>query len=136
MLFSKGTDYSILIMGYLSSLTSNELKSKSQISEKLNLPREFVSQLLQRLHNAGLIHAVRGRSGGYKLRTSPKNITLKDVVEAIDGKLQTVDCLSEHAKGCNRVGFCTPIIKELYLLEEKINKNLELINLSKMKVTV
>jgi Rrf2 family protein len=136
MIFSKATDYSILIIGYLSSLTSDVLESKVQISENLDLPRAFVSKLLQQLHNAGLIHSVRGRNGGYKLTKSPENITLKDVMEAIDGKLHMVECLSEHSEGCRRARLCNPVVKELMFIEEKINKNLDSLNFSQMKITV
>jgi Rrf2 family protein len=56
-----------------------------QITSNHEIPAQFLAQILQQLKSAGLIASTRGASGGYQLARAPENITLWDVVIAIEG---------------------------------------------------
>ncbi|MFZ0427214.1 MAG: Rrf2 family transcriptional regulator [Acidobacteriota bacterium] len=62
-----------------------------EIAEKRQIPLKFLEQILIQLRNAGLVKSVRGASGGYLLARPPEKITLKEVVEAVEGELNIVD---------------------------------------------
>ena len=54
---------------------------------------KYLEQILRPLRVAGLIQAVRGKQGGYVLARPPQSITLKDVLEILDGSAAPVDCV-------------------------------------------
>ncbi len=64
MVISKGADYAILAVGYLASSTDNvnsRLVSQSELVANLNLPKEFLSQILHKLKAGGILQSVRGK---------------------------------------------------------------------------
>ena len=65
------------------------------ISEQQNIPKRFLEQILNDLRAAGILESRRGISGGYRLRLSPEQITLAEVIRLIDGPLAPVSCVSE-----------------------------------------
>jgi Rrf2 family protein len=78
------------------------LKSIAQaeaVSEK------YLGQLIIPLKNAGLLHAVRGAHGGYRLGRSPTDITIKEIVEVLEGRIALVECVP-HSTYCQRIDDC------------------------------
>jgi len=63
-----------------------------EIGEKQNLPVTYLEQLMLTLRKAGLVNATRGAKGGYMLARSPKDISLIEIVEALEGPLDIADC--------------------------------------------
>ena len=66
-----------------------------EIAEKRHIPLKFLEQILIQLRNAGLVKSVRGAAGGYLLARAPDKISLKEVVEAVEGELNIVDAKLE-----------------------------------------
>jgi Rrf2 family protein len=66
-----------------------------EISDKQNIPKRFLEQILNDLKSAGLVESKRGVAGGYRLRRSPEKITLAEIVRHIEGPLAPVSCVSE-----------------------------------------
>ncbi len=64
-----------------------------EIAESLRVSEAHLAKLLQRLMRLGLVSSVRGPGGGYSLARSPEEITLLDIVEAIEGPLDAIDCI-------------------------------------------
>ena len=98
MKISKGADYALLAVGYLASSSNGDqgkLVNKSELVTKLDLPKEFLSQILQRLKASGLLRSVRGKYGGYMLTKPVTDITFLEVIEALDGKLSMVQCFDD-----------------------------------------
>ena len=77
----------------------NEIAQKEDVSEK------YLSQLVIQLRAAGLIRSIRGAKGGYLLAKAPSTISLKDIVETMEGGLNIVDCLGE-SKSCSKSEKC------------------------------
>jgi len=63
-----------------------------EIAEKQNLPAAYLEQLMLTLRKAALVNATRGAKGGYALARDPKAITLAQVIEALEGRLDIADC--------------------------------------------
>ena len=66
------------------------------ISQRQNIPKRFLEQILNDLKSAGIVQSKRGVAGGYRLRKPPDQITLAAVVRHIDGMLAPVSCVSER----------------------------------------
>jgi len=76
-----------------------EIAKREEISEK------YLSNLVNPLKAMGLVEATRGVHGGYVLGKAPTEITMKEIIEVLEGPLCLVDCV-EKPVACNRVPFC------------------------------
>jgi len=70
-----------------------EPMSVPQISAVENIPSTFLEQIFVRLRRAGLVNSIRGKKGGYTLALPPDEITVLDVIEAVEGKYGLAKCL-------------------------------------------
>ncbi len=81
------------------------LVSLAEIAEHDGLPLAYLEHLVARLRKAGLIESRRGSRGGYMLARAPQEITMAEVVEALEGSIAPIECISENADGsvvCSR----------------------------------
>jgi Rrf2 family transcriptional regulator, iron-sulfur cluster assembly transcription factor len=85
VIFSKKCEYGIRAVLYLAALRSDEVIKVDIISRELNIPKEFISKILQSLREHGIIESLKGKSGGFNLAKPSSKIKLIDIVEAIDG---------------------------------------------------
>lgn len=73
--------YAVRAMGYLASQPDDVLVLSSTIAKEMKIPANFLSKILNRLSQAGLIQAVRGRNGGVSLAKNASQIKIRDVVD-------------------------------------------------------
>ena len=73
--------YAVRAMGFLATQKAEEPILSRTIAREMDIPKNFLSKILNRLVQAGLIHSVRGRNGGFVLSTSPSKIRIRDVVD-------------------------------------------------------
>ena len=78
-----------------------DIAKSQQISEK------YISRLVIALRKAGMIRSVRGVNGGFHIAMKPEDITLLDVIEAMEGPLSIVDCVTMPGK-CSHSKNCAP----------------------------
>jgi len=86
------------------------------IAEKENLSVRYLEHLIPPLKSARLIHSIRGARGGYTLAKTPVEITLKDIIRALEGPLSPSECV-ESPEVCDRSGFC--ITRDIWVELEK-----------------
>lgn len=85
-MFSKACELGIKAMIYLASCREKgTLVSLKEIHEKINSPEAFTAKILQQLVRHRLLYSVRGPNGGFRLLLAPDEITLQQIVIAIDG---------------------------------------------------
>ena len=81
--------------------------SVRDIAERTGLPQPYLEQILLALKGAGLVRSKRGVGGGYVLARSPEQITLGQIVSAVDGPIQAGDFGEPHQNGaCDHEGQC------------------------------
>jgi len=85
VIFSKKCEYGLQAVLLLASRQSEEIVPAEEIAKKLNIPKEFVSKILQSLTESGLVYSRKGKAGGFAMAKDPKAIRLIDIVTAIDG---------------------------------------------------
>jgi FeS assembly SUF system regulator len=95
---TKLTDYASVVLTVLAS-TPDTVMSASGLAERAGLEVPTVAKVLKPLAHAGLVHAFRGASGGYRLARAAADITLVEIVEAMEGPLAMTEC-SVHAGQC------------------------------------
>lgn len=91
------TRYALKALGILSERGLQQTTLIADIAEREAIPRKFLEAILRELRQHGLLVAQRGRGGGYRLRKPPEEITLAEVIRALDGPLAPVPCLSRTA---------------------------------------
>jgi Rrf2 family protein len=99
MQITRQADYAVRAIYYLSILGVDKRASTSQIAKEQHIPPSFLAKIISQLSVAGLLHTSRGARGGVSLARDPKDITMRDVVEAIDGPIQLNECVND-AHGC------------------------------------
>jgi Rrf2 family protein len=77
----------------------------AEIAARQHIPEPYLDQLLTTLRRAGFIRSVRGPQGGHELIREPSEIRMREVVEALEGSLNPIDCL-DAASVCSRAGGC------------------------------
>jgi FeS assembly SUF system regulator len=101
---SKLTDYAIVILAHLArdenTLTAQALAARSRV------PLPTVSKLCKELSRAGLLQSHRGRHGGYSLTRAPEQISVAEVVEALEGPIALTECGSPSADPCGIEPYC------------------------------
>lgn len=97
MQITRQADYALRAMIYLSKIEPNQRAATSRIAELQHIPPSFLAKIISQLSIAGLIHTSRGARGGVSLARPPENISVLEVVEAIDGPIALNEC--SHANG-------------------------------------
>jgi Rrf2 family iron-sulfur cluster assembly transcriptional regulator len=100
MKITQEADYGLRVILYLSKLEYGAKVDAATIAEHEDLPLRFLLKLLRKLIAPGIIKSYRGVNGGYSLNKLPQEITLKDVIEAIDGPICVNRCVLDPAY-CN-----------------------------------
>jgi Rrf2 family protein len=93
MLFSKACQYAIRAMTYLAKRKLHEACSIQEISRETGAPTPFLSKIISTLSRSRLIEARRGPHGGATLGRPPDQITVGDILEAIDGPFDKSRCV-------------------------------------------
>ena len=88
--------YGIHAMYDLALNASGGPQSIKAIAEREGIPEAYLEQLIAPLKRAGLVISTRGAQGGYTLARAPEEITVGDVLRALEGGLNLVDCLDEE----------------------------------------
>ena len=85
VIFSKKCEYGLQAVLYLAAKEQGCVCPAEEIAVKLQIPKEFVSKILQNLTESGIVDSKKGKSGGFLLAKHPSKIRLIDIVAAIDG---------------------------------------------------
>ena len=99
MQITRQADYALRAMFYLSKLEPSVRAATSLIADEQRIPPSFLAKIISQLSIAGLIHTSRGARGGVSLARPPENISILEVVEAIDGPLTLNEC-THSIDGC------------------------------------
>ncbi|MDO5724810.1 MAG: Rrf2 family transcriptional regulator [Tissierellia bacterium] len=94
------TDYAFRLVLYLSTFPGKVI-SAPILADKLCITERFTLRILRKLNLAGITTALRGPYGGYKINRDPKDITMYDVVKAINGDIE-INCCTQADPYCSR----------------------------------
>jgi len=129
---SRMADYGILVLTALAKRAEGGPSSANALAEATTLPMPTVSQILKTLNKAGLVAARRGAHGGYLLHQQPTDISLRQIIEAIDGPIALTHCLRPNDEPCDLAAVCG-MRPELAQVNTDIREALEKVKLDHLK---
>ena len=105
MEISRRADYGVRVIIDLAALPKDGRVSTSEIADRQNIPGPFLAKIISQLSLSGLVSTYRGSGGGVSLTRPASEISLLQVIEALDGPLQLNRCAIEP-EACPRTGHC------------------------------
>lgn len=95
MQITRQADYAVRAVLYLAGLNNGRRAPTSEIAREQRIPPSFLAKIVSQLSVAGVVQTSRGARGGVTLARSPGDITLLEVIEAIDGPILLNECVED-----------------------------------------
>nr|WP_295900151.1 Rrf2 family transcriptional regulator [uncultured Bdellovibrio sp.] len=93
MVLRNQVEWALHCCSVLTGLPPDQYISTKDLAEFHGVPKEYLSKALQSLAQAGLVQTTLGPTGGYRLAKHPKDISFLDIVEAVEGRRRTFNCM-------------------------------------------
>lgn len=105
MQITRAGEYAVLGLMCLARRPSGSVVMIDEVSREEKIPKSFAAKIFQSLVKAGLVRSNRGAGGGFTLQKGPADITVLEIIEAIEGKIAFQRCLTEPTS-CEHIGGC------------------------------
>ena len=106
MKLKKATDYAFVILAHLGTIPDGESTNSKEVAKECKIPERFLANIVHSLSKSGIIETRKGMKGGISLAKDSSKITLRDVIEAIEGNIGFVDCQKSKGK-CHIENVCS-----------------------------
>jgi Rrf2 family protein len=116
----------------IANISENEPVSITSIASRQKISERYLEQLMSKLKKAGIINSIRGANGGYILAKAPEDVSVGDILRALEGDLVLVDCLgASNEENCGFVDTCaTKYVWQR--ISDSINQTVEDIKLNQL----
>lgn len=125
-LLNRDVDYAVRALAYMAKANKPTV-SVTGMHGAVGVTRPFLRKILQKLHRAGILQAVKGKGGGFALARRPETITLKQLTDTLQGPLKLNDCLFKK-RLCHDHAAC-PLRHRVAALERRLTADIEGITL-------
>ena len=119
---SKKAEYAFMATIYLASHSGNEYPTAKEIADNYKIPFQLVAKILQSLAKNNIVISFQGVKGGYKLNKNPDEISLIDIIKAVETNYKLTECMLEggDTSNCTLVD-CCKIRDPLVEIQRKID---------------
>lgn len=130
---SKKSEYAFMAAKYMAMKSKGSYVTAKEISDNFSISFELVAKVLQKMVKNNLIMSYQGAKGGYVLKKNPFEITLMDLVKAVESKHNITECISNDPtiKECSHIN-CCKIRNPLIEIQRKIDLVFEETKLSQI----
>ena len=120
---SKKAEYALMAARYMVLNNHGSCVTAKEIAENYSISYELVSKVLQKLAKMELINSYQGAKGGYSFSKDPNDISLTELISAVDSEYKITTCFKEksNASDCSHID-CCKIREPLSLVQQKIDK--------------
>ena len=133
MQITRQADYALRAIIYLARLDDNDRAPTSRIAKEQAIPSSFLAKIVSQLSIAGIINTSRGANGGVSLARAAEEISVLDVIQAIDGPIFLNEC-TEDAETCPFKNSCP--LREIWCKARKeLMKTLSSATFSRANIT-
>ncbi len=127
---TKQADYGIVLMSRMAA-EPGRLYTAGALAAETHLPAPTVSKILKLLAREGLLASQRGVKGGYLLARAPGELSVAEVIAALEGPIAITECIDETPGLCRQEAFC-PTRGNWHRINRAIRRALEAITLAEM----
>lgn len=103
---SKMTDYGVLLMSELAK-QANAVQRAPDLSTITHIPQTTVRKVMTTLIQANMVESVRGANGGYRLQRTPESISVRELIQCLEGHVALTDCEISGEKACGQSTVCS-----------------------------
>jgi len=103
-LINRDVDYAARALVFMARANKPTV-SVAKMREQVGVTGPFLRKIMQKLHKAGIVHAVKGKGGGFALARNPENISLRLLIDVLQGRLALNDCVFRQ-KICQHHAAC------------------------------
>ncbi len=116
MLISTKGRYALRVLVDMAEHQADGYVTLKEIAERQEISEKYLESLVKPLVQEGIVTGLRGKGGGYRLASSPENVSVSQVLSIMEGTLAPVACLEAGSPPCGRVQNCRtlPVWKGLY----------------------
>ena len=93
MQITQTADYAVRTVWYLAMHRGGGPTAAAAIAKEMTIPADYISKVVEALSRAGLVESVPGRNGGARLARDPKELSMLEIVEAVDGPVTLNRCV-------------------------------------------
>ena len=101
---TRKVEYALIALRHMQLKESKELTSTKEIATRYGVPQQLLAKTLQHMARDGILEAVQGSAGGYRVATNLDKISMKDFFEKWEGPLGMMDCYFDS--DCIQIGAC------------------------------
>ena len=105
MRLAKASEYAIRCVLYLSVQKKGVVASRNEIADAMDIPRDFLTKIAQQLCRSNIIEIIQGSRGGFRLKVSPQDLNLLDVIETMMGEIFLNKC-AIRPESCSNASTC------------------------------
>jgi FeS assembly SUF system regulator len=127
---TKTTDYGIVLLTYMADDPERRYNAP-ELAHEVQLPLPMVSKILKILARDGLLASHRGVNGGYALSRPPRQITVSEIITALEGPIAITECIDDGPGECVQEAVC-PLRSNWQLINAAIRGALDGLRLSDM----
>ena len=109
MIVSTKGRYALRVMVCFAQRGGEEYIPLKEIAEAEGISQKYLESIMTTLSKAGLVDAVHGKGGGYRLNRKPEEYTVGSILKLTEGSLRTVSCTAEGAAACSRSECCNAL---------------------------
>ena len=132
--FSKKVEYALIALMDLAELNEEIPVTAKTVAQHYQIPYELLGKVMQRLTRNGLLNSVQGVKGGYVLGKPPDKISIKEVIELLEGPISIASCNSEEHSECDLLTTCT-IKSPMEVIQNELDKYFSKISLKDLKAS-
>jgi Rrf2 family protein len=104
---TKKTDYALIALCCLAQDVEGQPMNTKVIAERYHIPGELLAKILQQLARESLVTSTSGPTGGYRLARPAHEISVADVINAVDGQPAVVQCFKSGPSACDQFDTCS-----------------------------
>ena len=130
---TKKTDYAIIALCHMAQ-RPGEVCTAREIAGQFNVPLALLMNVLKVMNQAELVRSIRGAKGGYTLAMPAQQITLADIITAVEGPIRLVQCAAGRealADGCGLADTC-PVTRPVNKVHDKLYDFLKRVSLAQI----
>jgi len=113
---TKNTDYALMAIHFMACQEMDVVANTKTLAEVYNIPSELLAKIMQMLARDGVLKSKSGPKGGYVLTRSADQITIAEVIEAVEGPIRIIRCEDDECAQMERCTVRLPLMK----IERKI----------------